>query len=184
MFRFWFLLDFQKGLLLNLLSPVYERSSLSSENIPFLTVLPSACSICVCCWLDSTVQGRRVCRPALPTGQTDCLPRAMPKVCVFNSSVIPRNWITDRGRGRFCAASPRLASSCVCLMVKLFPSHLRCAPLADPTHLPLLVISVLINLSKKQIKLIASQAELWCIPFSCLAEVIKTRIFVWAWTPS
>jgi len=183
-FRFWFLSDFQKGLLLNLLSPVYERSSLSSENIPFLTALPSACSICVCCWLDSTVQGRRVCRPALPTGHTDCLPRAMPKVCVFNSSVIPRNWITGPGRGRFCAASPRLASSCVCLMVKLFPSHLRCAPLADPTHLPLLVISVLINLSKKQIKLIASQAELWCIPFSCLAEVIKTRIFVWAWTPS
>lgn len=28
---------------------------------------------------------------ALPTGQTGCLPQAMPKVYDFNSSVIPRN---------------------------------------------------------------------------------------------
>lgn len=66
------------------------------------------------------------------------------------------------GRSRFSAASPRLACSCVCVILRQFLSHLKRGPMADPAQLSLPVISVLINLSKKQIKLIASLAAFWC----------------------
>lgn len=63
------------------------------------------------------------------------------------------------GRCRFYAPSLCLARSCVCVILKQFIAHLNWAPSADPAPPQPLVISILINLSKEQIKLIASQAE-------------------------
>lgn len=61
------------------------------------------------------------------------------------------------GRSRLYAAPPRLAHSCVFVILKQFLFPLNRAPSAGPSHLQPLVISVLINLSKKQIKMIASK---------------------------
>lgn len=89
----------------------------------------------------------------------------------FLTRVLPRIELWDLGRSRFYAASLHLTHSCVCVIIKQFLSYLNCAPLADPAHLPAaLVISVLINLSKKQIKLIASQAEFWYMYLSAASR--------------
>lgn len=62
-----------------------------------------------------------------------------------------------QGRSRLYTSIPHLAHSCVFVILRQFLLPLSHAPSAGPPHLLPSVISVLINLSKKQIKMIASK---------------------------
>lgn len=129
-------------------------------------------SSCRYCWLGSEVQDPVGSLQARPT-RADCLLGVSETCCTLflsfgflNQASSPGIELEGLGRSRFDATSLRLACSCVCVILKQFLSRLHCAPSADPAHLPPSVISVLINLSKNQIKLIALQAEFLCMYLS------------------